>query len=255
MAGNGLLMDVYRALTAPKTPLDVYTANTPPNNINQLWSFEPGPQPGSFFIVSNLGADLAVDIENSNPTARTRVVLNPMSSPPVNSQLWMFEPLLPGAPISPGYFKNLAAPNLVIDVKGGFPAPRGTELIIFSKNHPVSGNQLWFILANRLNVYNPNILPITQAGQGFSIIGTGFQANTVVLATYSYLTDDESSIEEGSFFALTDLIGTFTADAPLVNLDAPGVLSVGLIISFPHFPDYINARWDGNAFIAQWVSP
>ena len=44
---SGLFMDVTGGLAKRGTPLEVWTLNSPAS-ANQLWTFEPGPEPGYF---------------------------------------------------------------------------------------------------------------------------------------------------------------------------------------------------------------
>src|SRR6266581_9591562 len=57
----GLVMDVKGASKTP-TSIQLSTQNTPASN-GQLWTFESDPS-GYFFIKSNLGSNLVIDVEN-----------------------------------------------------------------------------------------------------------------------------------------------------------------------------------------------
>jgi hypothetical protein len=250
----GLMMDVTGGVAQAGTPVEVWTANSPPS-ANQLWTFEPGPaaHPGFFFIKSNLGPNLVLDVTGGVSRAGTPLEVWTQNSPPSANQLWEFAPVLPGAPIAQGFIRSLLAPSLVVDVTGGSRATRGTRLEVWPQNSPASANQLWFLLAAPGNIYHPQISAIVPEGRGFRITGTGLQAGTPVYANYTFYEDtDPSYLETGSFIATTDFGGDFVNDSPITILgESPGVLEIAILISEPWFPHNILALWDGQKFTIQ----
>jgi hypothetical protein len=250
----GFMMDVTGGVAEAGTTVEVWTANQPPS-ANQLWTFEPGPaaNPGFFYIKSNLGPNLVLDVTGGVSRAGTHLQVWTQNSPPSANQLWEFAPALPGAPIAEGFIRSLLAPSLVVDVTGGSRATRGTRLEVWPQNSPTSANQLWFPLAAPGNIYNPQILTIVPAGRGFTITGTGLQAGTPVFATYTFYEDtDPSNLEQGSFLAMTDFGGNFVNESPITILgESPGVLEIAINISEPGFPHNILALWDGSKFTIQ----
>jgi hypothetical protein len=253
-------MDVLGGSSNAGTPLDGYTRNSPPS-ANQLWTFDPAPESGYFYIRSNLDSNMVVDVRGGLSKPGTLLEIWPQNTPSTPNQLWRFVPLYSGATPLWGYIHSLLSPNLVVDLTGGNRATKGTPLIIYPQDTPVSGNQLWLPLPAPGNNYNPYIEsivpipPLSEIREGFSLTGAGFQAATSLLGNYVYYLDNPYTIvATGSFSATTDLAGSFVTTNFLISegawvLDAgPGFIEIYITLSTPGFPNTIIANWDGTAF-------
>jgi hypothetical protein len=255
---NGLVMDVFQGSTSRGTQIETWTQNSPAS-ANQLWTFEQSDVAGYFFIKSNLGNNLVVDIKGASTTPATEIETWTQNSPNnEDNQLWTFTSLFPtGAPPpAMGYIQSHLAPNLVIDVFKG-NAAKGTPLISFPKNSPESLNQLWFVIPDPNNSYDPQIMAVTMdfegGNMGFRITGTGFQPLTPVLGHCVYSGDlvggpnDQIPISPIAI----DLGGGFERFTPLIDLrNSTGILTVILPFSFPLLPNGgVTAwRWDESTF-------
>jgi hypothetical protein len=82
---TGLVMDVRGASLDSGTAIQVSPQNSPVTP-NQLWHFEAGPTPEYFYILSNLGNQLAIDIQGGKVEDRGK--LQTSSPPRTDSQLW-----------------------------------------------------------------------------------------------------------------------------------------------------------------------
>lgn len=258
-AQYAFMMDVWGEVPLPGTRVITWTQNWPPS-ANQIWTFDQAPDANSdyFYIRSNLDPYLVLDATGGVSMAGTPLQVWTQNCPPSGNQLWKFVPFLPGAPSAQGFIQSLLAPSLVVDVAGGSRATRGTCLELWPRNTPAGAHQLWFLLADPDNSYDPKISTIVPAGQGFRITGTGLQAGTPVFAYYSfYIDSDPSNLEQGSFVAVTDFGGNFANDSPITILnESPGRLQIIITLSVPAFspssaPDFgpnILALWDGSAF-------
>jgi hypothetical protein len=247
------VIDVQGAKTTKGTPLDIWPEHSPATD-GQLWTFEPGQgsHPGYFFIKSNLGHNLVIDVQGEGKTEQgAKLQSNPQKSPSTNSQLWKLEPILSLLPVE-GVIRSRLGESLVIDVQGD-KTTKGTLLDIWPQG---SGkfNQLWFIIPEPGNSYHPNITAIVPntGGYGFAVTGTGFQPGTQVLANYQFDDLNTGNHDIGSLLAVTDLGGGFVSDNPAagLKLGSPGLLTLQVFISFPPLPagGIVSASWDGTKF-------
>lgn len=247
--GADLVMDVQGAKTTNGTPLDGWTQKTPASP-NQFWTFEPGPaaNPGFYFIKSNLGHNLVIDVQGGKTASGTPLDVWPQNSPVTANQLWKFAPTAPVP--AQGYIQSQLGHNLVIDLKGEKTA-KGTLLDVWPQASS-KATQLWFLLPASGNTYNPKITSIAVAGQGFAITGTGFQAGTQVMATYQFTDPSTGGFSLGSFSAWTDFGGIFTNTSRIDELvsGSPGTLVIQIFFSIPAFPHggVITAQWNGSQF-------
>jgi Ricin-type beta-trefoil lectin domain-like len=262
--GSGLVMDVTGAKITPGTSLEVWTKNPPGDGTpNQLWTFDPGPGgPADFFFIkSNLGDNLFVDVQDAKATPGTRLDTWPQKSgTDADNQLWKWVPLS-GSPEFPsfpafGSFQSLLAPNLVIDVTGG-NKPAGTPLEVWTKNPGFTGNQTWSIIASPGNSYDAKITGIDFAGdsgQGanFNIVGAGFAPLTPVIGNFLFTTTDTGDPVNGTageMFGGTDLAGRLAIGLEIDTWDGtPGTLQIKLSLSEPLLPNggEVSSYWDGS---------
>jgi hypothetical protein len=177
MSALGLMMDVTGGVAAPGTSVEVWTVNSPPSP-NQLWTLEPGPYPGYFYIKSNLGPNLVLDITGGVAVPGTHLQVWTQNSPSTSAnQLWQFVSLLgPDFPIGQGHIQSLF-PGLVVDVTGGSSAPRGTRLEVWTQNLPPSANQLWSLIPA------PTTISLSIGREEFTVTGSGWVAGTTVQVT------------------------------------------------------------------------
>jgi hypothetical protein len=93
---SGLVIDVRGAGNTAGTLLDAYTIGTTakgvPNQPNQLWAFIPSMVTGYYFISSNLGNHLVIDVqkESTQPGTLLDVYTQRTMSPRWDNQLWTF---------------------------------------------------------------------------------------------------------------------------------------------------------------------
>jgi hypothetical protein len=247
------VIDVQGAKTTKGTPLDIWPQHSPATD-GQRWTFEPGQgaHAGYFFIKSNLGDNLVIDVEGEGKTENgAKLQSNPQNWPFTDSQLWRLEPIV-SLGLSQGVIQSRLGESLVIDVKGA-KTTKGTLLDIWPQGRG-KFNQLWFIIPAPGNSYNPNIYPIvpTAGGYGFTITGWGFQPGTQVIATYQFNDLNTGNQDTGHFFAVTDLGGGFVSDNPAagLRLGSPGSLAAQVFISFPALPagGVVSWSWDGTQF-------
>jgi hypothetical protein len=170
------VVDVQGAKAAAGTPLDAFPTKidwnvngpTPPtaqqlaHAANQLWTFVPGPLSGSFFIQSQLGSNLVMDIKGAKAAPGTPIQLytkkstsNPDEINEAKNQLWYWTEVdaphksgtLPG---NPAYMiQSLLDPDLVVDITGA-STKDGALLQVFTKKPTgtqdefnSAANQLW----------------------------------------------------------------------------------------------------------------
>jgi ricin-type beta-trefoil lectin protein len=150
----GTLLDAYPIKFTPSTTPP--TPNQLSNAANQLWQFVAGPLPGSFFIESQLGSDLVIDIQGGKAVSGAPVQIYPKkAASDAKSQLWtllwVFEPTLPGQLRGFGYLmiQSVLDSNLVVDITGASAEP-GTLLQVYAKkptgrmeDFNNAKNQLW----------------------------------------------------------------------------------------------------------------
>jgi hypothetical protein len=170
---DGDVIDVQGAKAASGTPLDAYpikinvSGPTPPtpaqltNAANQLWTFVAGPISGSFFIQSQIGTDLVIDITGATAASGTPIQVytkKPTSnSAEINeakNQLWNWtavdEPHKSGQLYMTYYMiQSLLDTNLVVDIKGASTGS-GSLLQVYTKKPTATTddfnnakNQLW----------------------------------------------------------------------------------------------------------------
>lgn len=238
---NGFVMDVAGAIARPGTGVIAYPPWSPPRN-NQLWTFE-AEFGDAYHIRSELpNSDLI--LQGAEDQGTTLEVSTP-NSPVSPNQLWKFDPFFPGFP-APGFIRSVLNPNLVVTV--GRSATPGS-LAVWPQEHPTGANQLWLLLPEG-NTYDPHISPIVPTRGGFTIIGTGFQAGTPVIAVYEFIDINTGLAENGSFIAITDFGGAFVSGGPITNLHGTNsaTLQITINLSVPEFPTYIEATWNGSTF-------
>jgi len=247
--GSGLVMDVLGASTTNGTPLDGWSQNSPASP-NQLWTFEAGPSgnPGYYYIKSNLGHSLVVDVKGGGTASGTPLDAWPQNSPASANQLWKYEPVGPVPP--QGFIQSLLGDNLVIDLKGEKTA-KGTTLDVWPQGSG-KATQLWFLIPEPGNSYSPKVTSIVASGFGFIIKGTGFQAGTQLIATYQFSDPSTGGFSQGSFATWADFGGNFSDESPIDELTygSPGTLTVQIFISTPALPGggIVTANWDGSKF-------
>jgi hypothetical protein len=244
-AASVLAMDVSGGST-PGTPLAVEPPNSPVPSPNQLWTFEAGPSssPGSYFIRSNLGHNLVVDVKGGSTTSGTPLQVSPQNSSA--SQLWKWEHL--GlVPITPwGWVQSQLGRNLVVDLEGE-KTEQGTLLDVSPQGS--GGTQLWYLIPGPGNTYNPQITSIVEAPAGFIISGTGFQAGTPLVATYRFADAVTGNGQQGHFATWADFGGNFSDESQVSGLvgTSNGTLYVQIFISSPPLAT-VTAKWDGSTF-------
>jgi hypothetical protein len=243
---HGFVMDVAGAIAEPGTDVIAYTPWPQPRP-NQFWTFEGPEGTGSYYIKSEMPHDLVLSATGG--TGTTLEVSTPQS-PLAASQLWRFVPAFLGFPAA-GFIQSVVLDPADLLVTSGTSATPGTNLEVQPQNLLAGASQLWWLLPKHGNQYDPQIPTIVPARLGFTITGTGFQAGTSLFATYELLDINTGQAENGSFFAITDFGGNFVSEGTLTNLFifGPGsTLQINIFLSFPEFPYYIEATWDGSAF-------
>jgi hypothetical protein len=257
---NGLMMDVSDPTGASvgQSGWEVQTWTQDPSGaLNQLWTPEPGPTPGYYYLKSNLGGNWVLDAYYGPPKpaptpAHFLQLYAPHSGP---NQLWKFIPVPPGEFSPRGFIQCLASGPNLIDIPN-VTRTRGQVLQIWAQDIPTQANQLWALIPKPGYNYDTHTWSIVQAGQGFRITGTGFQAGTPVLASYSYYIGPASApsfLESGSFFATVDLGEEFVNYTQLTGLNQdPGTLQIAINISAPQLSQTnMLATWDGRSFTIQ----
>jgi len=216
-------MDVTGGVANPGTHVEVWTANSPPSP-NQLWTFEPGPPayPGFFYIKSNLGPNLVLDITGGVANPGTPLQVWTQNSPSTSAnQLWQFVPSAPG-PIAVGHIQSLF-PGLVVDVTGGdrgLARTRGTRLQVWTQNPPsTSANQLWFPLAA------PATISLYIGVGEFTFTGSGWVAGTTVQVTSEFIFATDN-IHGGPYGVTVAADGTFRETIPVNYFGSAGQLDV-----------------------------
>jgi hypothetical protein len=160
---NGSVIDVKGAQAVAGTEVHTFpqkSMSSPPtpeqwtNAANQLWTFPASPTESYFWILSNLGGGLVVDIRNDVDQSGTvlQIATQKPGSSIVKNQLWTWVAV--GAPAPPGtlfmtywMIQNLANKDLVI----AFDGTHTEEPLIVQTKKPTGSqsefdaakNQLW----------------------------------------------------------------------------------------------------------------
>jgi hypothetical protein len=236
--------------------IDVPNNNATPGAVNlQIWYQKPGDSPnqswtfqeqgdGLFFIRSNLGPNLVVQANGAGP--HSPLVLAQQSGSA--AQLWAWEPVIVGGSPPWGFVQSAQNRNMVIDITGGATRAPQTPLELWPQNPPAqSGNQQWIVFPVEKSTFSPSITKITQAGQGASVVGAGFQAGYPIFGNYLFAGSASSGSSSGSFTASADLAGNFTTTFPIDELKngVPGELFVNVWI--PPMQQ-VHSEWSGSAF-------
>jgi hypothetical protein len=181
---DGFVVDVQGGKAERGTLLDCFPAKFPPASEvaptaaqlsaaqNQLWTFPAGPVKGSFFIASQLGSNLVVDIKGGKAKSGAELQIytkKPTATPEeiddAKNQLWMLVGVQEPGASGPGrlaqtffFIQSLLDSSLVFDIKGAKETP-GAGLQVFTKK-PVTTEAEFQNAKNQLWLQVPPFIPL-----------------------------------------------------------------------------------------------